>query len=212
MHNTAVLQKVKRGSQISALLMVLSAVVVLSSLFMSYSQLRDTQTEVSQLEAKVGQLKNDAIRLQTQNQKLRESTEDMRIEISGLREALSASRYAIIAFHNRNYSTALDYYDQALKADPKNAYLLNLKAYTLFKLKKNTEAIEVQRQSVNVDPNYAWGYFDLARFQCSQDQFEEARSSITKALELRPDLKKKMEDDGEFKRLCKRILKDFNIQ
>ena len=52
----------------------------------------------------------------------------------------------------------------------------------------------------------------LLSVQCSQDQFEEARSSITKALELRPDLKKKMEDDGEFKRLCKRILKDFDIQ
>ena len=174
MDNTAILQKVKRGSQISALLMVLGASVVLSSLFISYNQLRDTQTEVSQLEAKVDQLKNDATRLQTQNQKLRESTENMRIEISGLREALSASRYAIIAFHNRKYSAALYYYDQALKADPKNAYLLNLKAYTLFKLKKDKEAIEVQRQSINVDPSYAWGYFDLARFQCSQDQFEEA--------------------------------------
>ena len=84
---------------------------------------------------------------------------------------------------------------------------MNLKAYSLFKLNRISEAIEVQRQGLQIDPDYAWGYFDLARFRCKAGAFDEARQAIDGALEKRPGLRAHMEKDGEFQRLCAPVLK-----
>jgi hypothetical protein len=66
-----------------------------------------------------------------------------------------------------------------------------------------------------VNPSYAWGYFDLARFQCAARQFDEANESIQKALSTaekegeqgRGWMTKLMESDGEFQRLCRPVLR-----
>jgi len=200
MNSGAMVEHVGRASRLSGLLMALGTLVVAAALWLSYGQLRVLQADVSSLAA-------EAARLQKQNAELRQSAENMRRDIEGLREALAASRYAIEAFHQRDYSTAVSFYDQALRADPNNAYLLNLKAYSLFKLKRVGDAIEVQRQSLAADPEYAWGYFDLARFQCANGLFDEARRSRDSALQKRPGLRAIMDKDGEFERLCGPILK-----
>ena len=200
MSSGAVLARLGRASRMSGILMALGTLVVVVAMWVSYGQLRALQAEVRSLTS-------EAARLQTQNAELRQAAENMRREIGGLREALEASRYAIEAFHQRDYPTAISFYDQALRADPSNAYLLNLKAYSLFKLKRLGEAIDVQQQSLRVDPQYAWGYFDLARFQCAAGSFEEARRSIEGALQRRESLGAIMAKDGEFQRLCQSILK-----
>ena len=200
MSSAAVIDRLERTSRVSAILMALGAIVVLAALWLSYGQLRALQTEVTSLES-------EAVQLRTQNNELRQSAEAMRNEIKGLREALTASRDAIVAFHQRDYGTAVALYDQALRADPNNAYLLNLKAYSLFKLRRLGDAIDVQRESIRVDPGYAWGFFDLARFQCATGDFGAARKSIEAALEKRAALRSTMERDGEFQKLCAPVLK-----
>ena len=200
MNNSAAMERLGRASRMSGLLMALGTLVVAAALWLSYGQLRALQAEV-------GSLASEASRLQKQNADLRQDSAKMRHEMEGLREALAASRYAIEAFHQRDYSTAVSLYDQALRADPNNAYLLNLKAYSLFKLKRVSEAIEVQRESLRADAEYAWGYFDLARFLCAAGLFDEARPSIDTALEKRPSLRGIMAKDGEFQRLCGPVLK-----
>jgi tetratricopeptide (TPR) repeat protein len=137
--------------------------------------------------------------------KARTQADDFRKQIASLREALGASRIAITAFHQGDFATALKYYDAALRADPDNAYLLNLRAYALFKERKYEDALAAETQSIRADPDYAWGYFDLARFQCAVGKKDEARQAIAKALALRPDLRTTMRDDGEFRRLCGNI-------
>lgn len=200
MKSRVLIERLGRASRLSGLLMALATLVVAVALWLSYHQLRSLQAEVSSLAS-------EATRLQKQNADLRQDSEKMRSEIGGLREALAASRFAIEAFHQRDYSTAVSLYDQALRADPNNAYLLNLKAYSLFKLKRVSEAIEVQKRSLRADPEYAWGYFDLARFECAAGAFDDARRAINSALEKGPGLRAIMAKDGEFQRLCGPVLK-----
>ncbi len=188
MNNQILIDRLEHTSRISAILMALGAVVVLAALFLAYIEVRS--------------LKDEAFQLKEQNSELRKSADAMRGEIKGLREALMASRDAIVAFHQRDYGVAVSLYDKALRADPKNAYLLNLKAYSLFKLKRFDDAIRVQKEGLTIEPSYAWGYFDLARFQCATGHFEEAKQSVKRALEERPDLRDAMNQDGEFQRLC----------
>lgn len=200
MDNAAAMDRFERASRVSTILMVMGAIVVLAALWLSYGQLRSLQKEVRYMESKAEDLRS-------QNKKLGQNADTMRNEINGLREALTASRDAIVAFHQRDYGTAVALYDKALRADPNNAYLLNLKAYSLFKLKRLSEAIKVQRESIRIDQSYAWGFFDLARFQCAAGDFGAARKSINTAIEKRPALRSTMERDGEFQRLCAAALK-----
>lgn len=195
-----VIDRLERTSRISALLMALGAIVVFGAFWLSYGQLRSLQAEVNSLGVESKQLR-------TENIELNQRAEAMRNEIKGLRDALAASRNAIVAFHKRDYDTAVALYDQALRADPNNAYLLNLKAYSLFKLKRLQDAINVQNESIRVDPDYAWGYFDLARFKCASGEFNEARKSVEIALKKEHRLRGIMESDWEFQRLCGHILR-----
>ena len=170
--------------------------------------LKQTTAEISHLEAAQSSLearvaeseKTIAVR-DTELSKVRE-------QISQARCALAASRSAIEAFHQREYEAAIGLYSEALACDPDNAYLLNLKAYSLFKAGRIGEALTVERQSVSADPNYAWGYFDLARFLCAAgpNNFAEAKIAISNAVRLRPGLEQVMRGDGEFMRLCKGLL------
>lgn len=135
--------------------------------------------------------------------------ERIKAQLSKEREALAAGRYAINAFHAGNYAEAVNYYDRALALDPENAYILNLKGYALFKLKRFPDAVQALNASAKADPQYAWAYFDLARVQCAAGSLSDAQSAIKKALQLQPELKQTMAGDGEFTRVCRPLQQIF---
>jgi tetratricopeptide (TPR) repeat protein len=184
-----------RSSKRAALFSFFGLALVLGTLLYSMWQLRKVNSE-----------------LQAQNAELTQSREALKhykdyanAELARSRQALSSARAAINAFHSGNLQEALSLYDEALSSDPDNAYLQNLRAYTLFRLGRTDDAIKGQQRSVQVDPSYAWGYFDLARFLCAANpsQMDAAKDAAQKATSLRPDLTSIMRSDGEFQRVCK---------
>ena len=108
-------------------------------------------------------------------------------------------------YHQGNYAAAVRSYDQALKLDPRNSYVMNLRGYALFQQRDYRDAITALKGSVEANPDYAWGYFDLARAECAAKDFEQARDSISMAISKRPDLQGIMRADGEFTRICASI-------
>jgi tetratricopeptide (TPR) repeat protein len=191
--NTA--QYIEVTSRRSALLVLVGTIVVIGAFTISALQ---AASEAKRARTFAQQARDEATRVQ----QLQSQAKELSAQVSGLREALSASRIAIAAFHQGDYATALKFYDEALKADPGNAYVLNLRAYALFKQNKYDEALAAELLSVRVDPRYAWGYLDLARFQCAARKREDARESIAKALSLNSGLRAIMHGDGEFRRFC----------
>jgi tetratricopeptide (TPR) repeat protein len=186
MDNASRFESLRRASMISAVLMILSALIVLGSSWFSYNQLRDRQAEVAKLGREAKELKQVADSMRTSN--------------STLRGALTATRLAINAFQSHEYGTAIELYDESLAADPDDAYVLNLKAYALFKMNRVKEALEVEKRSVKADSSYAWGYFDLARFHFALNQLKEGLSAEAKMLRLDPRFQNKMRTDGEYQR------------
>lgn len=166
--------------------------LVILALTYAASQLRKLQAESLKLTVQVEGTKTELARTKQ--------------ELEGARKALSATRAAINAFHAGNLQEAVSLYDEALAWDPGNAYIQNLRAYSLFRLGRIQDAIEGERRSIAADPQYAWGYFDLARFLCAASpvQMEDARSAAVKAIELRPEMRQVMQEDGEFQRVCRR--------
>lgn len=181
-----------------------SALVSLLGFFLILCSLGYAATQLAKLERQRSKLEHERASLVSQIEKETTELAKVRNDLASARQAVAASRSAINAFHAGRLEDAVALYDEALQADPDNAYLQNLRAYALFRLHRVDLAIEGQRRSLAVDPQYAWGYFDLARFLCSAQppKLEEARQAANKALELRPELRGIMERDGEFQRVC----------
>lgn len=192
MADASALERLERGSKRSAVLVLVGTIAVLGALFVS-------TREVQRKQARLALLSAEADSLQARNDSLRS-------QIGGLREALGASRAAITAFHQGDYATAVSLYDRAIKKDSGNAYLLNLRAYALFKQHRLEDALASELLSVNADSTYAWGYFDLARFQCALGKRPEARQAIARARALDTSIATIMRMDGEFKNLCRDLV------
>lgn len=138
---------------------------------------------------------------------IRDSLSGLQGDLKNARDALEAGRQGINLFHAGRYDDAVRNYDAALRNDPSNPYILNLKGYSLFKGGRLSEAEATIRRAVSADTTYAWGYFDLARVYCADGKMSDALAAAQKALSLRPDLISYMRgSDGEFMRLCRPIL------
>jgi tetratricopeptide (TPR) repeat protein len=180
---------------------VLAGCITASLLYVSHRELGRVNVQRRTLLNEVGALKAEM-------QGYKNDLSTVRAELARTRLSLTAARAAINAFHAGRLTDAVALYDEALSSDPGNAYIQNLRAYALFRLGRVDAAVDGQRKSIAADPNYAWGYFDLARFLCttSPPRMEDARAAAKKAIELRPDMRAIMQSDGEFQRVCRHSL------
>ena len=194
-------QKLRRARLGAWASVVLAGCVTALLLYVSYRELDRVNVQRTMLVNKVGALK-------TEIQSYKNDLNSVRAELARVRLSLTAARAAINAFHAGRLTDAVSLYDEALRSDPDNAYIQNLRAYALFRLGRIDAAIDGQRKSLAIDPSYAWGYFDLARFLCaaSPPRMEDARAAANKAIELRPDMRAIMQGDGEFQRICQHRL------
>jgi len=137
----------------------------------------------------------------------------LRTELKGARDATKVLSEAIEAFHNKQYGSAIASYDEALRLDPGDPYILNLKSYSQFKAGDSDGAIRSVTESLSMDPSYEWGYFDLARYQCARGSPEAALGTISKAIESRGKSIRQATGfflkDGEFRRLCAPIVAEL---
>jgi tetratricopeptide (TPR) repeat protein len=189
-------ERLGRSSRWAALMSFLGLALAVGALLYSMRQLYRVNAE----------LHAQNVALEKSRESLENYEKYANMQLSRSRAALSSARAAINAFHSGNLQQALQLYDEALSSDPDNAYLQNLRAYTLFRLGRTDDAIKGEKRSVEIDPNYAWGYFDLARFLCAAapTQMSAAKDAARKAILLRPDLEPTMRSDGEFQRVCRR--------
>jgi tetratricopeptide (TPR) repeat protein len=195
------LDQLGRASRRAAAVSFLGFILVVIAIGYAYFQLHKLEIARSRLEAE------QHVLLQ-QTTAYKGELVIVQQQLSNSRAALASARAAINAFHSGNLSEALSLYDEALSSDPNNAYLQNLRAYTLFRLNRMQDAISGERRSVALDQSYAWGYFDLARFLCaaSPPDLVEARDAAQRAIALRPDIEGIMKNDGEFQRVCKHAI------
>jgi tetratricopeptide (TPR) repeat protein len=130
-------------------------------------------------------------------------TENLRVQSQDVKPDATLQD-GIRAYQRGQYDEAIKLYDQYLSKNYNDAYVLNLKGYSLFKLKRYDEAITALLTATKADPKYAWAYFDLARVYCAMGKSSEANSAINQAISLQPDMQTIMRNDNEFQSLCGR--------
>jgi len=187
------LEKIAASSRRAAVLSVIGATVIIASLAYSAYQLRQLSLEVQARTAELNALQTDIGQAKR--------------ELAASREAVALVTQGINRYHQGSYSGAIAAYDQALRLDPKNPYIANLKGYSEFKANRLDDSIASLKRAVTIDPTYAWGYFDLARVLCADKKFTEAKDAANKAVALRPEMAGVIASDSEFTKLCRPILK-----
>jgi tetratricopeptide (TPR) repeat protein len=200
--------QIAKSSRRSALISILGLLIVFLALGYSAWQLQRLRTHVQHTQEELVAISQQRDNVKSELTARLADLHAVKSQLKGAREAVFYVKQGINYYHAGRYHQAIKAYDQALELDPENAYIANLKGYSLFKVKQYEDAIDAMKLSVEIDPTYAWGYFDLARVLCAKTDFSSAKQAIREALERQQDLRETMLSDGEFTRLCRPIL-DF---
>lgn len=174
-------------------------------------RVRPLIAEKERLELDVAQLTSAKDTAQAEFAQVKHELDGVRAELKGAREATPALIEGVNAFHRKQYRLAIARYDEALRLDPGDAYIYNLKSYSQFRVGDVSGAITTMSKSLAVDPTYDWGYFDRARYQCASGAGPDAVETLRAALATRPVSVRALapvflSEDGEFRRLCADVL------
>jgi tetratricopeptide (TPR) repeat protein len=95
-----------------------------------------------------------------------------------------------------DYSTALDYYDQAINISPNYAKAWNNKGLALHKLRKYQEAIEYFDRALEIDPEFARAWNNKGNVLHSLEKYQEAIKYYDRAVKIDPKYVKAWSDKG----------------
>jgi len=117
------------------------------------------------------------------------------------RMANDSLNLAINLARSGHLRAALVKYDASLALDSTNSVTYNLKGYTLLKLGRAKEAVEVMKRGTEIDSNSTWGYYNLALAYWAVGDTVAAVNSIVRLLKLAPDFRETIRADPQFRKL-----------
>lgn len=87
---------------------------------------------------------------------------------------------------DENYVEAVLHYTKAIKLDPKNYVLYSNRSFAFLKIDQLYLSLEDANETINLQPNWAKGYFRRAEVESASGLYDEAIISYTRALHLEP--------------------------
>ena len=96
----------------------------------------------------------------------------------------------------RNYSMALEHYDQAIEIDPNYADAWNNKGIALHNLRKFKEAIDCCDMAIKINPNYADAWNNRGVSFVKMGKYKEAIDCTDRAVKIDPDYVKAWNNKG----------------
>lgn len=85
----------------------------------------------------------------------------------------------------KNSAEALESLMQAIKLNPNNSTALNLTA-TMLNAQSSSDCLELYKKCLTINPNSYLSYNGMGNYYLKSNQFENAESSYTKAIEINP--------------------------
>jgi tetratricopeptide (TPR) repeat protein len=169
-------------------------------------QVRPLLAQRDRLAKEITGQKEDLLRLEKSTRELSAENQRLATKLANAREASHYVRLALEQYHNRRYAAAIAYYDEALKLDPENAYVLDLKSYSQFRNGDRSGAMESIRAALRIQPDYVYGYSEWSRYACAAGRFDEAARAFDTARAQSPMAnelyRRLLREDGQFASLC----------
>lgn len=92
---------------------------------------------------------------------------------------------ANVAFDNRNYITAKQFFDQLLELEPNNVDFLERRGFCNNYIGEHIQAIEDYTHAISIEPRYAF-YFFRSNAYVDLKQYDLAINDLLKVIEMRP--------------------------
>jgi len=130
-------------------------------------------------------------------------------ELSIIKSMEDIKKRATDAFTAKNFDEAFRLYEEAIKADPLNriwkSVILSNQASCLMSLKRNKEALELMKQSTELDQENAKFLYKRGKLEKDLNDWEAAEQSMRKAKTIDPSLT----IDNDLKEITKKV-KEMN--
>ena len=172
---------------IVALLIIVSIwAAVMTYAFWQRSRARQARRQLRALEGQIEQRRLDLEKAQK--------------DLSLAREVADHMRQGQLYNQQRDYDDAVKEFDQVLAIDPKNPNAYNQKGYAYLRKGEYPEAEKNLIQSIELDPSFVWGHYNLALAYWAVGKPNEAVKEVEAVLRLRPDFRKTIKNDGQFRK------------
>ena len=204
--STTPTQRFIRSAWAVLLVQLIAAAAAVAVTAWAAFQVRPLLAQRQRLEKEIAAQGEHLSRMEESSRALSARNEHLSLKLANAREASYYVSQALQEYHNRRYAGAIALYDEALKLDPENAYVLDLKSYSQFRGGDVAGAIESVQAALRFQPDYIYGYTEWSRYACAAGRFEEAvRASATaraRSSEAEQRYRDLLERDGQFARLC----------
>jgi len=90
-------------------------------------------------------------------------------------------------FKKGNHGTAIEYYTYATELDPKNPIFYTNRSTAYFKMKKMKKSFRDANKAIQLDKNWAKGYYRRGMCYLDQEEFKLALKDFQDALRLNPE-------------------------
>ena len=91
------------------------------------------------------------------------------------------------AFSAKDYPTAIKHFSSAIEADPNDHVFYSNRSACYACLEQYDKALDDAKICVNLKPDWIRGYTRKGLAECYLKNYEEAKATYTKALEIEPD-------------------------
>lgn len=88
--------------------------------------------------------------------------------------------------------------NRAIELDPMNPVVFDLKGYSLLRKSRVREAMATLKRSVEIDPNYVWGHYNLALAYWAAGDRPNAVAEVQTVLHLDLTFKGVIRNDTQF--------------
>lgn len=202
-----------KASRKTALLSLVSFLIVISALLYSAYTLRELQHKVDLLQNKATALTDTVSARKEQIETLNVELQKAAVEMQASRDVLHQTRdhlqrsqraaefvrAGINHYQRGEYEEAITSYQKAVRIDSSNEAVYNWMGYAYYRRRQYAEAIDHLRKSVSVAPApYALGYYNLALALWQSGEQQEAVASVRKALDINPGLRSIVSSDAQF--------------
>ena len=190
----------------------------LGPLIAERDQIRDeilsARAEVTRVQKEKTNMLEELAETKTRASQLDEDIRQLSEKLQNARRTTRFVSRAIVSYHSKEYARAIVFYDAALKLDPSNPWILDLKSYSQFRDNDIDGAIASINYALELEPAYLYGYSELSRYQCAAGDYEGATQTLRRAIELHgyPAAElytSLLKTDGQFKNLCSAARSQF---
>jgi tetratricopeptide (TPR) repeat protein len=157
-----------------------------------------SSSQVFPLIQRKAELERELKSLRSEIEEQRKEIEQYNTQLKKTRDQSDIMREGLIDVQSRQYTDAIREFDKAIELDDLNPNAYNMKGYAQLRNGDIKGAVETLRHSIDMDPKYVWGHYNLALAYWALGDHSNAIKEVKSVLDIKPEFREVLMKDGQF--------------